>query len=743
MFLSALFKRHIVSLMTLLLGILVLGGVTLIWAEPAPKTVPLGGSLDLELGDLGDPEGYTLKTVKTQRIYHFTRPKGWSLQPETSVNVTFQHSPSLLPERSSLNVLVNNRILKTISLGDANVTATSQQVPIPVDILKDHNTLAFQVDQHYTYKCEDPFSGELWTTLLPETTLHLAYKPQAIRPNLAHFPYPFFDTLNYGKTAMGYLAPEKSVSDQSLEALAVTATLLGQHINWRETRPFLANGNGLDTNENLIIVGTPTEISQISRLSAHLPVSLKDNRFYHPESQQPLAEGHGVLQLINHPTHSDKAILIVSGNTPEGVLNAARLLAQYPSNQLLEGNYAIVEEQGMGSPHPFRAWEHYTQQPGITSFAQLGMKTKTSRGITAPSLFYTLRKMPDLWIPGKENIRIKTVYSYSSQLDPTQSKLEVRLNGKPLASRPLDNPEGENQAEFNFEIPSPEFFTYNDLEYKFHLFPKKFDACHFVTDVHTWGTVHNATTLDVSGQIKAPLPDVGLLNDGAFPFAIYQDWSQLSFVLPENLKATDLDTLINVATRFGRNAKSRTGINLSLTRSNRLTEEIKKNNHLIVIGSTEENTLFKELESKTRLLIQSDSESRMTLSELEAEGRTQLASLNYTPDQGIVEELLSPWNNARVVLLITGKTAKALKRSSQLFGKDLWFNQIQSGNLLVVNQDGPKSLTFLKKGDARFIRPEDYSPGPKIPSWVWVIFAIFAFLGFLSVFRFFFSRRSS
>ena len=166
-----------------------------------------------------DPDGYTLKTVRTERAYTFTRPKGWKVQPSSHVHVSFQHSPALLVERSSLNVMVNNRILKTIPLSKDNITPTSLNIPIPPALLKDRNVLSFQVDQHYTYDCEDPFSAELWTTVLPDTYMKLNYQPQPIVPNLAHLPYPLFDPLNaYEPTRIGFVAPT-TLSDGSLEAL--------------------------------------------------------------------------------------------------------------------------------------------------------------------------------------------------------------------------------------------------------------------------------------------------------------------------------------------------------------------------------------------------------------------------------------------------------------------------------------------------------------------------------------------
>lgn len=59
-----------------------------------------GGQLVLNMEKLGDANGYLLETVRTERRYDFTKPKGWAVKPSSKVHVVFQHSPALLPERS-------------------------------------------------------------------------------------------------------------------------------------------------------------------------------------------------------------------------------------------------------------------------------------------------------------------------------------------------------------------------------------------------------------------------------------------------------------------------------------------------------------------------------------------------------------------------------------------------------------------------------------------------------------------
>jgi hypothetical protein len=691
-----------------------------------------GNSLRIGMKDLGDPQGYRLKTVRTQRDYPFTRPKGWNVSPSSNIHLTFQHGSNLLPERSSLNVLVNNRILKSIPLGKDNVTPTSVSIAVPPELLKDNNILSFQVDQHYTYKCEDPFSEELWTEVLPDTALTLNYSWQPVHPDLAQYPFPLLDPLNnYTPTVVGYVVPT-GASDQSLEAFGVVAAHLGQQARWRSVKPYIADESALHSNDNLILIGTPQENPAIGAIASGLDLPLSGSQFT-DKNGGTIPTDYGVLQLIPNPNNPTRAILVVSGNGPEGVKKAAHVLAQGSLNKILVGRSAIIKDYQKGAEYPYRAWDGFILQSG-DNFSELGLNTQTARGITALPIFYQIKMMPDIFLPGRRTVKLHTVYSYASQLDATQSKLEVLLNGKAIKSVPLDDKNGKSLADLTVDIPTEEFHTFNDLEYRFHLYPEKYDMCRFVTDVHIWGTVHNTSYIEFPGEVKAPLPDVGLINDGGYPFTTYQDMSKTGLVLPDSTSHTDLEAMLQLLTRLGRESSSRKGIELSAYHAATLPDNIKKDQNLIIIGQHEHNKLFGELQDKASLLTEG------TWNTLQEEQKSKVAQLNYTPGQGIVEELLSPWNENRVLLLVTGQNDTAMVHDAQLFQNDAWFTGIKQGNLTVVNDDGPQSLILLKKGEARFFYAQDQRGGFQMPTWAWIGIGFFSLVGLASVLRFLFGR---
>jgi hypothetical protein len=227
---------------------------------------------------------------------------------------------------------------------------------------------------------------------------------------------------------------------------------------------------------------------------------------------------------------------------------------------------------------------------------------------------------------------------------------------------------------------------------------------------------------------------VGLINDGGFPFTAYQDMSHTSLVLPDTVSRTDLETMLQFLTRMGRESASRKGIELTAYHASTLPGDIRKDSHLVLIGQRSRNKLFNEIQSKASLLTENKWNT------LQEDQKNKIAQLNYAPGQGVVEEMLSPWGDNRVLLLLTGENDTAMVHDAQLFQNDAWFTGIKQGNLTVVNDDGPQSLILLKKGEARFFHAQDLKGGFQLPSWAWIIIGFFSILGLISLLRFMFGR---
>ena len=217
------------------------------------------------LKDLNVEDVIYLPTTTAQREIRFTKPKSWKLSSNSYIDLSFQHSLLLLPNRSWLQILINDKVVKHIPLTKANAEATRMRVPLPIGELKDFNNLSFRVEQHYADRCEDPLDKSLWTQVLADTEIVLNYNSVLDDLDLAEYPYPIIDPLSYGETAIQYVVP-KQMSESDLQALAYTNVHFGQSSHDNEMSTSIAfSGDADDGVSHQIYIGTPSSNSGIKR----------------------------------------------------------------------------------------------------------------------------------------------------------------------------------------------------------------------------------------------------------------------------------------------------------------------------------------------------------------------------------------------------------------------------------------------------------------------------------------------
>lgn len=704
--------------------------IFLLFAMIVKPDVALADQLKLSLKDIGADNNVKLQTVKTFRDYYFTKPDNWKVLPSSKMIITFQHSPQLLPERSSLNILINDQVIKTIELNKANAESTTVSVSVPPGILKDYNKLTFDVDQHYTYKCEDPFDPALWTTVLNNSTIFLDYNRVQPKIDFVLFPYPIFDKLEYKPTELNFIVPNPEPdADETLTAMAMIDASISQRVGYRALKVNAYMPDKLNEKASLIIVGTPKENAAIKNFESAIPYAVSGDRLI-DTSGQPIADDLGVLMMVPNPNNPANVLLVVTGNTPAAVLKAAKALTQNPTDKVLKGSTVIVKDVLPSELAESRDWPEFVRTKD-SRLIDVGIDSVTTRGVTSVPIKYYLKIMPDMSMPPRNFVKMNVVYSYAAHLDPSQSKLEVILNGISLHSARLTNPDGENLKTLELEIPTERMKIYNELEFKFHLFPFKYDICRFTTDEHIWGTIHNTTGLSLPAIIRTVIPDVGLINDGGYPFTAYPDLQDDVFVLANDFNGYDVYAMLWVTARLAKMTSPTPSVNVSVVRYNNLSGAIKGSKNLIVIGTRDRNKYIKDASTELGLIYD---EGGFKL--LQKAGAKELAKLKDIPEMGIVEQMLNPSNDKRVVMFLYGNDNKGLQNAVSLFSDDKKFQDIQRGNIVAVTADSVQSLMTLSKEQARQLFGEQVKRSAATFDFWWNIIKTFLIIvGILAILR--------
>jgi hypothetical protein len=481
----------------------------------------------------------TLPTVRSQQTFRFSKPEAWALGAGSVVEVHFQHSHELLPNRSWLQVHLNDKQLAHIPLTAANADGTLVKVPLPVAQLKPENTLIFRVEQHYTDKCEDPLDPSLWTQVLPDTRLVLNLQPKAPTLNLQALPAPIVEPLApYVPSVIGVSAPTAFDADV-LAATANAVAWLGQHRAEAGLSLKLASPTGQTASAgNALWVGLANQLPEAGgvarQVSAKLAAAPPDT---------------GFVGLFPKPQQPKYAVLVVSGNSPKGVLKAAMALSASPRPDFFLGPQALVpaswEPPTASTPPP--RWLATDSR----TFAELGFPTQYVEKIYAPPITYNLPVVTD-FPRGNARLSLDLAYSYGPGMNPRYSSLELRLNDRALANLPLLQPNGEPMVRATVPIPTDLLRPNNRLVAQFHMLPDKYGFCVDNYVDQAWGKIHDDSRLMIDGTPASRLPDVSLLSPSGYPYTENAQLKTLGILLPRQLSPVTMETFLALAARFGR-----------------------------------------------------------------------------------------------------------------------------------------------------------------------------------------------
>ncbi len=464
----------------------------------------------------------------------FTRPRGWDLTEDPALDLRFEHSAALLPEHSFLTVHLNDQPVGTVGLTADNAIGGQLSVTLPRSLVEDHNRLSFVADQSYTLECEDPFDPALWTRVSDQSSIRFTYQPIPVESQLLDLPYPMVDTLGYGAAQLALVGPE-TVSEGDLTALATLGLTFGRQAAWHHVQVTTPAASLDKVNSNAIVLGTVSGNPLVNDL-----VDTSD-----------LRDGQGLVALVPNPWNPTYGVLVVTGRDDAGVLLAAQGVAANDRYDLLSGPAALVDQVQDTSPPP--TLQDPLPAPDRASFtlADLGFEDRTVRGYYAPTLSVPVRFDGDARArPGGGRLYVH--FGYSAQLDVRLSTVEVRLNGVSLRSIGLEDPEGSEDEVLEVDVPADILRPDSRLDIVFHLFPRDFDPCRYVSDKMIWGTLYETTEIQAPMDHFARLPDLGKLRHRAWPFNLEHPQQAAVVVVPDAPNRSHASAVLQLGAELGR-----------------------------------------------------------------------------------------------------------------------------------------------------------------------------------------------
>ncbi len=642
---------------------------------PTPKPflqAPTGGQYVLEF-NRSPVIGHRLKLqgIYDEARIQFTRPRNWRTK-DARLLLRFHHSPALYATRSNLTVIVNGTNVGSVPLNYKKGELASSVYTIPARVLQDYNEVVIAALQNNSPTCtQDPFDPSLWTEVLPDSKLVFDFQPQPIDLDFSRYPYPLFDTLSLEPNRIAYLLPP--VMDEAwLTGAARLHSALGRLAQYRplETRA-LQPSETVQPGERLVVIGTPQ--MQPSLTQFNLPLAIKEGQVL-DQQQQPLPPDVGVLMMTTS-ADGKNLVLVATGNGEAGVTKATQFLVQARDRQIGTGQTILVKQVDTVPTPPAREWPAFLpvqnrfQLQDLKDYNNKPLSDITVRGADAPVVEVDFKALPDDRFDPDSTVNLQ--YSYSAQVNTLTSMVEVQLDGVPILGKRLDSDKGALRDRLTIPLPIERIKPYSKLQFRFQLDPRERRSCNRATDQQLWATVHADTQFELNRHQGAQIPDLHLLQYG-FPFAAPQDLSSTAIALPDQPTATDVLLLLEFAERLGRLSRAES-VQFNVYRANKLPEPEKQTKNLVAIG-TQANFPIPQAFTAT---------GGFALQDLFARKRDNSEIATLPDDQGVIKQIVSPWNSQRVLLALSGQTEAGLKQVRDVFSRDDLFFQLREDTALV------------------------------------------------------------
>jgi hypothetical protein len=310
-------------------------------------------------------EDFTLQSLgyKTETIsgiglnsvqYLFNASKEQLNSQEATIDLLYYHSGLLDYGLSSFSVELNNQVIASSAFAKESEQLTTLQIKIPPGILRfGENRLTISARLFAITSCDTSGFSNPWLTISDQSRIHLPVStdPNAASPwllDLKFFPDLFTTNSDLGDVA--FVLPKASPSTWKIAGQV--AYQLGRTAN-----PLISNLDAAYADEipqpvldekALVVVGRASTVPFLSQINDQLPAPFDLTNDTATESQMqvvyriPSGMSVGYLQLLNSPFNIEKPVLVLAGNTDEGLTMAGNALLVNELRNQLSGVFAVT-----------------------------------------------------------------------------------------------------------------------------------------------------------------------------------------------------------------------------------------------------------------------------------------------------------------------------------------------------------------------------------------------------------------
>ncbi len=489
---------------------------------------------EIKLLDLGQRYPLRLQTVFGQASVPLA-VRSDQVVTKARLHLLYSHSPSLVPNLSHLNVLVNDELQLTQPLDAASANGAEKVIDLNPALFGEFNQLRFEAVQHYasTGDCEDPSSTSLWSLVSNRSYLELAYAPLNSAPALATLPRPFFDPADQRPLHLPVSFADRGAGKEAYNAAAIAASWFGAQADYR--------GAEFPVRMGML----PSGYGMVLRAGAAMSDQLG------PAAQTPR------LRVIVNPLQPQARLLLLEAPDESGLMLAAQALAL--------GAYSTsgdtAEIRGVTLPREAErdVAPHWADpQLPLPLKALMGTDALTVEGLTPGAMNLNFRLPPDIYFYRQNGATLDLRYRYSPAT-AAGSSLDLYLNegliGASMLSKAgqVSSSGGAFAAEqIKVYLPASRFDLQNRLALQYVFRRNVSKSCEDFNAQALVGGIDPDSSLSFEHYAHYALwPDLARLREGGLPFSTYADLSHSAFLLPDAADEDALSALLTVAGHLG------------------------------------------------------------------------------------------------------------------------------------------------------------------------------------------------
>jgi len=416
-----------------------------------------------------------------------------------------------------LDVEVNGTVVASFSLSQDGDFAADIRIPSSALVSdRTDGRMQFTFNLVSEESCVRDFDVNL--VIKESSYLYLPHGVSSPVTDLTLLPRPFYQpSALFDRTALLVLPQDPSAAE--LQAVMDVSAGFGSLTGGSLLLTTVTADNLTNTQrsaENLVLVGKAASLNLIGDLD--LPVAVSASKFALND------ENDGILQMVVSPWNDERAVLVVSGNSDEGVIKAGQAVKYGTILTTTANDVAMVESYRTEASAPLAATDR--------TFLELGYEDRNMRSTGTNYAYY------EFYIPPGQTVSadayLDLFFSHSALLNFDNSGLTVILNGRVISS--VQFGEGTTQlSQVQVSLPPSAFIQgTNELQIQVQLIP--YDSCTDLTDfISAWATIFSDSSLHLP-LVTDTTSAVDTLSLSAFPenLAVGDVQGNITFVVPRN-----------------------------------------------------------------------------------------------------------------------------------------------------------------------------------------------------------------